>query len=221
MLNLLLIAVWSDFLPAFAQSSSQDQRPVIPGLGPLLIILGICWWRRKKPIGGWLLCFFVYVFVGSVMAVVVLMLSVKGSQPAALDDPKLYALFLLSTVPYYVVRGVLLAFAIALLRTRAWKWVQAMKFALGVDIFFLLTGLAIDAAHFPGSALIDMNSLLSSSAFLAYLFASKRVKRVFKTKDWPQPISEVPSILDGEPQKGIIYTPSELEAMKDRVSKGQ
>lgn len=160
-------------------------KPVAPGgaLGAL-ILWWICFKRKKKAIGGWLLYFLINLFGGAVVSGIILAFSVENLAPSAWADSKLYSLFLISSIPSYVVIASLVVVAVLLLRTRDWRWVRVMRAILVGDILFGLLGLAIDTVHFPNSVFFDVYGLIFPSIFLPYLIVSKRVERVFKTKDW-------------------------------------
>jgi len=82
-----------------------------------------------------------------------------------------------------------------------------------------LIALAVDIAMFSNLVFRETFALILELALLAYLFRSERVRRVFLTKDWPDP--NTASHLDLAPRKGIVYAPSELEAMRARQQQNQ
>jgi hypothetical protein len=173
----------SDLLAASA--STTQQTPF--GFGGWIVGL-VCYRRRERPIGGWLLYFFWSVFSGAVMTAIFLAIGIKSYLPAAWNGQGfLYSLFLTSTLPSIAVEIYLVVAAIALLRTRSWQWVSRLRSILTASICAHLIALLIDARFFPGESsnlFLDAYGLIFPVIFLPYLFRSQRVQRVFLSKDW-------------------------------------
>jgi hypothetical protein len=182
----LVLGYFTAALSVLAQSGTSTQRTPNPTAPFLLIVLIVCVARRKKEIGGWLLYFFVQIFIGGFVSLLFLLIGLKNYFPAAWDDPVLYGLFLLSTLPSQVIVVCLVAAAVALLKTRSWIWVGRLKAILISDIVVGLIGLAIDSVYFPDNVVLAVFGLSFPLIFLPYLFLSKRVRRVFLSKDWDQ-----------------------------------
>ena len=143
------------------------------------------------------------------------LVGIKSYLPGTWHNPSLYWWFLASTVPGLAVEVCLLVAAIALLRIRSWPWVLRIRWILAVDILTGITAVSIDAKFFPSSLFLDAVSLVFPSIFLPYMFVSTRVRRVFLTKDWDSG-TPFTTLGDLRPRPGIIYTESELEAMRER-----
>jgi hypothetical protein len=194
-------------------ASTQPSTTFLTQLGFIAII--VCIVCRKNAIGGWLLYFYWGAFAGNVMTTFYVLSGIKSYLPGTWHNPSLYWWFLASTLPGLAAEVCLLVAAIALLRIRTWPWVVRIRWILVAGILAGLIAVSIDAKFFPNSLFSDVRSLVFPSIFLPYMFLSTRVRRVFLTKDWD---SGTPSatFADLRPRPGIIYTESELEAMRER-----
>jgi len=172
----------------------------------------ICYARRKKPIGGWLLYFFWSIFGGGLITAIFVAAGIKNYLPASWSDGFSYSLFLLSAVPSIVIQAGLVAAAVALLRSRDWRWAIRIRWMLAADIFVGIVAALIHSKFFHSSLFLDVYGLIFPSIFLPYMLWSKRVRRVFQSKDWDAE-PRLPGFTDQKPRRGIIYTESELESM--------
>jgi hypothetical protein len=192
----LLLIVWETGLIA-AQAASSTQQTSNP-TAPLGLLVGVvCYGRRKKPIGGWLLFFFWSVFSGGVISAI--FMDIKSFLPETWNDPLLYSLSLASTVPSLVAELCLIVAAIALLRIRTWSWVVRIRWILAAMILCELIGLLIDTKYFPDNLFLDGYSLILPSVFLPYMFRSKRVSLVFLTKNWAEVAFLWPKVKEAPP----------------------
>jgi hypothetical protein len=180
----LAAATMSDLLAAAGTSATE--QPASP-FGLLNIPAFLAVHRRKKPIGGLLFYFFWSIFAGVAMTAIFLAIGVKNYLPATWNGQHLlYSLFLASTLPGIAAQICLLIAAIALLRARNWEWVLRIRSILAADILVTVVGLLIDASFFPDNLLLGAYSLIFPVIFLPYMYRSKRVRRVFLSKDWQE-----------------------------------
>ena len=171
--------------PLLAQSSSSNPAPAVPGgfIGAL-IMWWICSRRRHQAIGGWLLYFFIQLYISLGVTILLFIAGFENYRPSAWEGSGLYPLFILSTVPGLLLVPVQVTFGTFVLNRRDWKWVQRLKVVLLIDLVFVLIALAIDSYYFSDNVFFDVYSLIWPSIWLPYFTKSKRVQRVFKTKDW-------------------------------------
>src|SRR5207253_8049083 len=84
-------------------ASDSNKSSPTSSLGSLigvLIVWYICSSRRKKEIGGWLLYFYIQLYVGVIVTVAIGLFSFRNYIPSTwATNPSLYPLFLLSTLP--------------------------------------------------------------------------------------------------------------------------
>jgi Protein of unknown function (DUF2569) len=185
----LLCAVIAAFCQAaLGADQPKPAPPGIPGCGGLVQIALIVWCvqSRPKPIGGWLLLFFIQLYFGLLLTVVIGAASIPNLRPSTWEGSPLYYLFLLSTVPGPLLRVAQAVVGTGLLKTRNGKWVRWMRGLLIADFVCALIGLGVDVAVFPANIVFSALALIWPMIWLPYFYVSKRVKSVFLTKDWGQ-----------------------------------
>lgn len=181
-----LIFIVAIVFPSIAFAASESQRPPVPGA----VIVGalIMWWicsrRKQQPIGGWLLYYLIQLYFGFVFSLFVTLISIENYRPSVWEGSNLYYFFLLSTVPGLIIEIAQVIVATGLLRVRDWRWVNYLRMVLVIDLVFVMIAVGIDAIHFQDSIAFDVFSLIWPIIWLPYFSKSKRVERVFKTKDW-------------------------------------
>jgi len=159
------------------------------------------------------------IFVGCLADIWTLVIDLPYFSPARWPDQNRYLAYWLPKAPLYLVAFGMVAVAIALLRTMEWEWVLRLRILFIAMVITRLIALAVDIVMFSNLVFRETLALIMELALLAYLFRSERVRRVFLTKDWPDP--NTASHLDLAPRKGIVYTPSEHEAMRARQQQNQ
>ncbi len=176
-------------------SHPGQQQPALPGCGCLFQVLLIVWCvqSRQKPIGGWLLLFFIQLYFGVAGSAVITIASIANFDPSSWNGSPLYYLYLLSAVPGLLMRGAEAVVGVGILRTRAWKWVAWLRRVLIADLVFALIGLGIDLVSFPQNIVFSVLALLWPMIWLPYFYMSKRVRRVFATGDWDKSPPETPA----------------------------
>jgi hypothetical protein len=186
-----LVSIVTIVFPSIVFAASESQRPPVPGAAVgALIMWWICYHRRQQPIGGWLLYYFIQLYVAFAFALFITLISLENYRPSAWEGSNLYYLFLLSTVPGLIIEIAQVIVATGLLRVRDWRWVSYLKMVLVVHLVFVGIAIAIDAMYFQDSIVFDVLALIWPIIWLPYFSKSKRVERVFKTKDWlGQPVA--------------------------------
>jgi len=168
--------------------------PRLPGGGGCLlglIIIVVCAQRKKEEIGGWLLYYYIQLYIALVMTVVFTIIGIENYLPAMwAGEEGLYVLFLLSTVPGVLIVPLQLIAAERLRRGRRYERLGLLKTLLWADLFFSLIGLLIDLVYFRENVAFSVIALIWPLIWLPYFYRSKRVDRVFRTRDWlpaPEP----------------------------------
>ena len=181
-IGILLTAV----APVAAQNGSQNPSTPIPGLGAL-IMWYVCAKRKSQEIGGWLLYFYIQLYIGVIISLLVGLASYENYLPRTwVEDPSLYPLFLLSALPGIIVLPIELVAAERLRKSRDVRFVRTLRTVLWVQLAAAAVGGVIDSAQFPDNLPLDALAIIWPSIWLPYFYVSKRVKRVFETKDWIQ-----------------------------------
>jgi membrane protease YdiL (CAAX protease family) len=168
-------------------NATRSSAPTIPWVAVAIISWVLCYQKRKNPVGGWLLYFFIQLFTGLLYSQVSLLMSATTYGPSNWHEPSLYMLFLLSTLPAEIVLLVEEVVSAILLQTRAWRLINFLRGILVARLLFGLLSIAIDKSRFPGGLARRSAEVILSTIWLLYFSNSTRVKQVFKTHDWGRP----------------------------------
>lgn len=152
----------------------------------LLILFLTCFLTRKKAMGGWLLFYFISIFLSALVWLVFVIPSLFLLVPSSWNDMGKYALYMVMVVPNYTLFWAQICVSIMLIlkRYRDWKYVNYLRIALISQMIFLLILLPIDMRFFRESAVFDIVGLVYPMIWLLYFTFSKRVRSVYEKKDW-------------------------------------
>jgi hypothetical protein len=179
-----LTAVFLSSIPAFAWDSEAKSTTPFGGAPGALLMWWICSRRKEQPIGGWLLYFYIQLYVSAAVSLVFIALSVKNYNPDIWHSMTLYWLWVISVLPAQFLMIVQVVLGSIMLKRREWKWVQYLKLAFGLDFAFALLSTCIDNWHFADNVFFNFVTIAYSIAWLLYFWRSTRVKAVFYTHDW-------------------------------------
>jgi hypothetical protein len=149
-----------------------------------LIILWICVRRKKKEIGGWLLLFYIQLYLGIFITIITSISSYTAFMPSSWAYFKVYALFLFSSLPSIIIRLSQAVVGTEALRERSYEMIQRLRILLVIDIVFGILSILIDSHFFPHNMIADFVQLIWPVIWLPYFYKSIRVQKVFDTKDW-------------------------------------
>ena len=185
-----MLVAYLDAMDLLAQTSGRAETPPSP-VGILWIILWVvCATRRKQEMGGWLLFYYIQLYLGLVFSVVMLAISFQNYLPRTwANAPGLYPLFLLSTLPAFAIIIAQLVVAERLRLSRDQRHLVMLKRVLWINLAFAGIASAIDATYFPENIAFDVIAFVWPLIWLPYFYRSNRVARVFITKDWVVPAS--------------------------------
>jgi hypothetical protein len=181
---------------------SPDPVVSIPvgGVGILLVLIVwyICASRRKKEIGGWLLYYYIQLYIGAIITVLATVDSFDDFLPKTwIDKPDLYPFFLLTTVPALLLLCAQLVASEKLRVSRNYIYVPILRYILFANIVYSLIAMAINNRYFEGSsAAFTMPSMIWPIIWIPYFYFSKRVMSVFKNRDWLSPTSNAEGATD-------------------------
>jgi hypothetical protein len=183
--------LFTSVAPAAAQNGSQTSSTSVPGLGAL-IMWYVCAKRKAQEIGGWLLYFYIQLYIGVIISLLVGLAAYENYLPSTwVENQSLYPLFLLSAVPGIVILPIQLVVAERLRKSRDVRFVRSLRTVLWVQLAAAVVGAVIDYAQFPDNLPLDVLAVIWPSVWLPYFHMSKRVKRVFETKNWVQMVPVV------------------------------
>jgi len=175
-------------LLALAQSADSTTQKTAPGAGivGILIAYWICNSRKRRPIGGWLLYYYMQLFGGALISFSWLFGMLENFNSELWDNPALYTLYLISTIPAYIVTLGEVTVGSMLLshRFRNPQTVNWLRIVFVVSFVFGLIALLIDSAHWPESIAFDLLPVVGSILWFLYFTRSKRVQLVFKERNW-------------------------------------
>ena len=171
---------------AYSQAHSYNRNTGYGAIWGLIICAWICGKRRKNPIGGWLLYYYIQLYGGTVLLLFLSVASFENYIPANWDDKSLYLFYLISTIPQEIANIAELIFASLLLKQRfrnssKVNWLRAV---FVFSIVFSIIGLAIDYTYWKESVPSDILGLAWPSIWLLYFTYSKRVKCVLIDNYW-------------------------------------
>ena len=95
-------------------------------------------------------------------------------------------LFFISAAPQAVLPFMQAGAALMLLCVRTWDALQRVRYIALATAAFAWIGVLIAGTKFHSDLPIQLIGAVQMSVWPAYLFASKRVERVFKYDDWEQ-----------------------------------
>ena len=153
------------------------------------IILGICYARRNKAIGGWLLFYFIQLYSSFFLAVSIIVANSSKYIQSSWASPKQYFLYLWRTIPIDImtISLIILSFWMIPRGKRNWKIIKILKLVLSLEIIFLITT-NIGTIYWRQRQwrLSFILTLIWLLVWLSYFAFSKRIKSVYLTKNWEE-----------------------------------
>jgi hypothetical protein len=152
----------------------------------LLIISLVCFMRRKFEIGGWLLFYFISVVLSAFMWLALTIPALQLFNPSCWSDSGRYLLFIVTAVPndLLLIGQFIVSMMLILKRFRDWKYVNCLRIILLSQIVFSLILLPLDISLSPQSIPLDLIAMIAPVVWLLYFSLSKRIRSVYKDKDW-------------------------------------
>lgn len=152
----------------------------------LLIIFLVCFLRRKNEIGGWLLFYFISVTLSMLIWIAITIPALPLFNPSAWFEKGKYFLFLFTAVPndLLLIGQFIVSMMLISKRFRDWKYVNYLRGILLAQIVFSLILLPLDMSLSPESTIFDLIALIAPIIWLLYFSFSKRIRSVYKNKDW-------------------------------------
>jgi len=170
--------------PVWAASGDAPQQS-LAGAG-LMVTLGIVYLSRRRAIGGWLLYFYLQLYLSTAISLIFVPQVFANLNPGQWDNSFLYVMFFLSVVPVLATEVMEVFAATRLLLRRNKENVRFLKNTLLVLVSSSAIALAIDLAYFKDNPafVFDIITLLFSIIWSVYFGKSKRVRAVFIERKW-------------------------------------
>lgn len=189
--GLFALVLSSDVLAA---ASRQGQNTVGAGL---FLALAIAYLTRRCAIGGWLLYFYIQLYLSLLISLLFLPRVFANLNPDSWDSANLYALFFLSTVPVLLAQ-VFEAFAATVLLARRNEGnLRVLRLALLALAISSGIALGIDTGYFSDAPTLFFDALTFGFGCIwcAYFWRAKRVRMVFIDGAWDYASYSAPRVL--------------------------
>src|SRR5262249_55954795 len=141
---------------AFAAPANQGQNTVGAGL---FLAWAIAYLTRRRAIGGWLLYFYIQLYLSLLISLLFLPGVIANLSPSSWDSAILYVLSFLSTVPVLLAEAFEAYAATVLLIRRNESNLRVLRFALVALAVTSGSALAIDIGYFNEGATLFFDAL--------------------------------------------------------------
>jgi len=178
---LLILLPWDALAATAAQTTGQRTF----GAG-LFIAWAIAYLSRRRAIGGWLLYFYIQLYLSLLFSLLFLPTIVANLRPSEWDSSKLYVLNFVSTVPVLLlILGEVVAATLLLVR-RSEPNIKILRKVLLALVLASAIALGIDLAFVDEAATLyfDIVTFVFALIWLAYFYRAKRVRLVFIEGKW-------------------------------------
>lgn len=166
-----------------AASGTPAQNPVGGGL---FVAWAIAYLTRKRAIGGWLLYFYIQLYMSLLISLLFIPKIISNLNPTEWDGAMRYVLFILSTVPVLLAEGLEAFAATKLLFVRNEGNLRFLRKVLSVLLATSAVSFAIDITYFSeeSAMVFDLITLVFAGIWYAYFAKARRVQLVFVDKAW-------------------------------------
>jgi len=163
----------------FASSSEAPRQPAT-GVG-LFIAFAIAYLSRRRAIGGWLLYFYIQLYLGLFISFLFIPQVIANLNPSEWGDSFLYVMFFLSVAPVLLAQIAEAVIATMLLFKRNENSVKLMRNTLYVLVGASAAAVGIDIAYFAEDPAIffDVITLVFAIIWALYFLKARRVRKVF------------------------------------------
>lgn len=171
-------------------------------IGPVLAVT-IAYFSRRRAVGGWLLCYYVQLYLAIAVTTWLLTKSYPLLAPSNWESATRYVMFLLSVFPLQISRVFELFAATALLMQRNAERLNLLRWALIAMLVTSAVAVGIDYFYFPvpNKLVPDGIALVSSLCWLIYFVRSRRVRFVFVEGHWDYSAYKPVRVLTAEDKK--------------------
>lgn len=164
-----------------------------------LLFMVMCYSRRKQEVGGWLLYFYGWMFALFYSCLRNFLGHAGLFLPNARFEKTVHLALILTVIPTLLATSAVLVLIIILSNVGEWIWVERLRLMLAVTVVVAGISVALDAKYFPEALVTNAMRFFMLGVWLIYLFVSDRVQRVFRTKDWLDPLESRPTTKTASP----------------------
>lgn len=192
-----LVAFSMTLAPVTALAASGNMESTNPVGAGLSLGLAIAFLARRRPIGGWLLYFYLQLYSSFLVSLFFIHKVIANLNPEVWDSSFLYVLFFLSTAPGLITYVTEIILGTMLLFHRNARNVQRLKMALLALIVTSGASLGIDLSYFNDfhNISFDIFTLIFACVWTIYFWRSKRVRLVFIERSWDWATVSAPRVL--------------------------
>jgi hypothetical protein len=154
--------------------------------GAVWIILAIVYFSRRRAIGGWLLLFYVQLYLGFAFSALSLPQFFSGLKPGSWNDAVHYIMFFLSVAPLFAIQIIELYAATRLLFLRDEQNVKFLRNTLVALSAAGMVAFVIDLIYFGDfvGLTFDMVTVIYAAIWAWYFSKARRVRSVFMERNW-------------------------------------
>jgi hypothetical protein len=189
-----LLVFTSETQLALAESGATDtsvSSQTIKAPFGLLIAWWICNSNKRKAIGGWLMYYYIQLFIGIFLVALITLISTEtlvfNLNINNWDNEMVqYFLYILSIIPVDLLLVTELVFGSMLLteKFRNRKIYNFLRITLVSQFIFGMISLLININYYPESVIFDILQMMGSVFWFLYFTFSKRVNFVFVENKW-------------------------------------
>lgn len=190
-------------VPVFAASADFHQSPAA-GSG-LFIAFAIAYLSRRRAIGGWLLYFYLQLYLSLLISLLFMPQVISNLKPSSWDNALLYVMFFLSVVPVLAIELIEVFAATRLLVRRSEANLNFLRWTLVALVVASIVSVAIDLVWFKEDTAIVFDFITAFFAVIwaAYFRKARRVRAVFIEKNWAYDPESTKRILTAEDKKKL------------------
>lgn len=182
----LLIGVSALFFAneVLAASSDAPRQPVAGAA--IFIAFAIAYLSRRRAIGGWLLYFYIQLYVSLAFSLFFSSQILSNLNPNQWDDSFLYVMFFLSVVPVLVTEIIEGIVATMLLIRRNEKNLDYLQKILSALVATSAIALVIDVSYFREfqTLFLDIFIFIFAVIWKFYFLKAPRIRSVFIERNW-------------------------------------
>lgn len=185
-----------------AATGAQQQPAASSGF---FITFAIAYLSRRRAIGGWLLYFYLQMYLSMLISLLFVPQVISNLQPSHWGNAQLYVMFFLSVVPVLIAQLAEIVAATVLLVRRSEPNLNFLRYVLTALGVASIVSIAIDLAYFKDdpAMVFDFVTAFFSIVWAAYFRKAKRVTAVFVSRNWSYETQLVKRVLKPEDKKSL------------------
>jgi hypothetical protein len=190
--------------PVLAASADVHQQQPMAGAS-LFIAFAIAYLSRRRAIGGWLLYFYIQMYLSLLISLIFVPQAISNLTPSRWDNALLYVMFFLSVVPVLVISIVEVVAATRLLFRRTETNLIFLRWTLVALVVASIASIAIDVIWFKEDTgiIFDFITAFFAVIWAVYFRKARRVKAVFIDKNWVYDPQSTKRILTAEDKRKL------------------